>query len=668
MLPGLPQIGGTPLDWIGQGDSPAAKYADWQSQQDRTDNKPELFPGYDNVLDFSYQFFDAPGRALTTTPFLPTDANDRKIMGTTDPNAKVSIAELGSYVGQTLNQTFNPFNPNKNMWDGAANQKKALDQVKQNYQFRADINSLPPDQREAAWRVWTSNAQSNNAPQVFDEIVNRPQKVEEAQGKMQQAQASGDTVAAARWGQEVERLNNLDERELIESKQNPWAEIVFGVALDPVDWVTSGATELLGLTPKLAKAAKAAQKFNIDPEVATKTIDNVVTNSAPVVEKILAGQDIRGFWDGAMNPIARTAETRAYLDTRNLTETAMLLATNIKDKVVMQSYLQDWLTTGGQDLIKNFGVGAGVLGNKDVVKSYPILKAAEQGIVGMKTLQGEGPLDVAKFIPEFAKVIEDTARTAYGVKDQMNPAMKAISFPSRFLRAVLVDGYLNLAPRNWIRQAASQTANVLGDETYSLRPLSSIVADVAKKTGGIAPDMRFQSDAVFTEAAAATQAKHWTQYFGLDKNNPIAQLSRKTGEVWQGGTTLAGGTVAVGEQAFYDKIYGTTMLRSFNNFWNDAVSQQFLPAVEALGLEPEFAKSLANVAIEAGKTGGKDDVSLAIRKAISGATGSQALSLAPAASSSRSARANRASGASHSSARKSTPVRWMTARSARKKA
>lgn len=620
MLPGLPNIGGTPLDWVGMGDSPAAKYADWQSKQDRTDANPEMFPGYDNLLDFSYQFFDAPGRALTTTPFLPTDANDRKIMGATDPNAKVSIAELGSYVGQTLNQTFNPFNPNRNMWDGAANQKAALDRVKENYQFRADINTLPPDQRETAFRVWTANAQSNNPAQVFDEIVNRPQKVTEAQQKMAAAQASGNEVDAARWGQEVERLNNLDERQVIESNQNPWAEIVFGVAFDPVDWVTGGATELLGMTPKLAKAAQAAKAFNIDPEVAIKNVDDVVTNAAPVVEKILGGKDIRGFWDGAMNPIARTGETRAYLDARTLTETAMLLATGIRDKAGMQSAMQDWLTTGGKNLIQNYQVGTGVLGNKEVAKSYPILKAAEEGIRSMKSLQGDGPLDVAKFIPEFAKVIEGTARTAYGVKDQMNPAMKAISFPSRFMRAVLVDGYLNLAPRNWIRQAASQTANVLGDDTYSLRPLSNIIADVQKKAGGIAPDMRFQSDAVFTEAAAAQQSKHWTQYFGLAKDNPVAKLSEATGKIWQGGTTIAGGTIPIGEQAFYDKIYGTTFLRSFDNFWKDAVSQQFAPAVQALGLEPQFANALANVAIEAGKTGSKDDVVKAIRTAITGAT------------------------------------------------
>lgn len=621
MLPGLPSLGGTPLDWVGMGDSPAAKYADWQSQQDRTDKNPELFPGYDNVLDFSYQFFDAPGRAATTTPFIPATPGDKRALGIpANEDARFSIAEAGSYAGQILNQTFNPFNPNKDLGNGAANQAKAVNQLRQNYQYRSDINQLPADQRDAAWRVWTSNAQSNNAPQVFDEIANRPQKVSEAQQKMAQAQTTGDEVSAARWGQEVERLNNLDERQIIESNQNPWAEIVFGVAVDPVDWVTGGATELLGMTPKLAKAAKAVKAFNLDPEVAIKSINDVVTNSAPVVEKILKGQDIRGFWEGAMNPIARTAEAKAYLDTRNLTETAMMLATGIRDKAAMQSAMTDWLTTGGQNLIRDFGVGAGVLGNAETVKRYPILKAAEQAITGMKTLQGDGALDVGKFIPEFAKVIEDTARTAYGVKDEMNPALKALSFPSRFMRAVLVDGYLNLAPRNWIRQAASQTANALGDDSYSLRPLANIVADVTKKAGGMASDMRFQSDEVFSEAAAATQAKHWTQYFGLGKDNPVAKLSAATGKVWQGSTTALGGTIPIGEQAFYDKIYGTTYLRSFDNFWKDAVSQQFVPAIEALGLEPEFGKTLAGIAIEAGKTGSKDDVANAVRTAITQAT------------------------------------------------
>lgn len=619
MLPGLPQLGGAPLDWVGAGDSPAARYADWQARQNRTDANKELFPGYDNLLDWTYQYFDAPGRAAVTTPFIPATPGDKRALGIPqNEDPRFSFGELATYAGQTLNRTFNPFNPNKDMWDGAENQADALDQLKKNYQFRTDINNLPPEQRETAWRVWTANSQSNNAPQVYDEVVNKDKKIADAQQNMAAAQAQGDEVAAARWGQEVTRLQNQDERQILESNQNPWAEIIFGLFVDPVDWATGGATELLGLTPKAVKAVKAVQKYNISPEIATKNISDVVTNSAPVVNKILQGEDAKNFWQNLVTPFARTAETKSYLDTRTLTETAVILATGIKDKPAMQGVIDDWLTTGGKNLIENWQVGAGVLGNKDVVKRYPLLKAAEPAIRNMKSLQGDGAFDPAKFIPEFAKVIEDTANKAYGAGRESGALMKAISFPSNFMRAVLVDGYLNLAPRNWIRQAASQTANVLGDDTYSLRPLSNIIADVQKKTGGIAPDMRFQSDKVFTEAAAATQAKHWTQYFGLSAQNPVAKLSRATGNIWQGDTTI-GGVVPVGEQAFYDKIYGTTFLRSFDGFWKDAVSQQFMPAVQALGIEPDFAKVLANVAVEAGKTGSKDDVRKAVTTAISGA-------------------------------------------------
>jgi hypothetical protein len=628
-LPGMPS--GTLLDWIGQGDSPAAKYADWQAQQNRTDENPELFPGYDNVLDFTYQWFDAPTRALTTAPFIPYKGQKDDPYGLREGQEyQFSLADSLASAGQVVNQSLNPFNPNKNLLQFGENYDEARKQVGAQIQYRTDINQLPAEQREVAWRVFTSNAQSLNSPDTFETIINREEKAKEAYAKMQTAKAAGDELAAARYGQEWNRLNSLSEREIIESTQNPWAEIMFGVAVDPVDWMTGGATSLLGMTPKLAKGARAVQSFNVDPAIATKRINDVVKASGPVAEKVLQGEDIRKFWSEVMNPLARTNQAKAYLDARSLTETAMVLATGIRDKGQMQAIMEDWITTGGRGLVNGiqlagqmadsqgqYRVGAGLLGNKEVIKRYPILAAAGEGLRGMKSLQGEGALDPAKFIPEFAKVIEDTARKAYGVSDEMNPLMKAVSWPSRFLRAILVDGYLNLAPRNWIRQAASQAANAIGDDTYSLRPIASIIADVQRRTGGAPVDMRFQSDKTFTEAGQAT-ARHWTQMFGLSEKNPIARASRATSNVWQGDTTMLGGTVAVGEKAYYDKIWGTTFIRSFDGFWKDVVAEQFRPAVQALGLEDDVARVLANVAIEAAKTGDKTNVAGKMREAVAG--------------------------------------------------
>jgi hypothetical protein len=624
---GLPELSGAPLDWVGQGNSPAAKYADWLNVQNRTDAKPELFPGYDNILDATNQWFDAPGRFVTTTPFIPATPEDKRILGIPQSQpANLSLAEGLTFAGQQLNQTFNPFNPNRAA-NGQEAARNAQADLRKNFQFRTDIDQMTEDQRDTAWRVWTANGQSNNQAQVFEDIINREAKAKDAYAKMQTAKVAGNEIEAARWGQEWNRINNLSEREIIESNQNPWAEIVFGVAFDPVDWVSGGATELLGLTPKLAKAAKAVKAYNIDPALAAQRLDNVVTNSAPVVEKIVGGKDIRGFLDGAMNPFARTGEAKAYLDARNLTETAMVLITGVKDKTQARAIVQNWIDTGGKGLVQGmkmandmadsqgvYRVGAGVVGNKATVSSYPVLKASAEQLTGMKSLLGNEPFKASEFIPEFAKVIETTARKAYGVTDEMNPAMKALSAPSRFLRAVLVDGYLNLRPANWIRQAASQTANAIGDSTYSLRPIANIVADVEKKTGGLPIDNRFQSEKTFTELADASQGKHWTEMLGMPEN-PLSKVSKNLGKIWTGDT---GSIVPVGEQAFYDKIFGTTFLRSFDGFWADAVAEQFKPAIEAMGLEPSLAQTLANAAIEAGKTGGKVDVITALRKAVGG--------------------------------------------------
>jgi hypothetical protein len=625
-LPGLPR--GDVFDLTGLGDTEAAKWADWQSYQQQNDKIPEQFPGQDAALNVLNQW-GAATNLVTTTPVIPATPRDKELLGIPqEEDARFSLAEGATLVGQVLNRTLNPFNPNRKLGEFQKNEAEALATAKENYQFRTSIPNMAPAQQDVAWRVWTANSQSNTAAAVYDQIVNKGKQAAEAKAKMQAAQAAGDAEGAAKWGQEYDRLQKRTELDIITQNMNPWAEMLFGTFIDPVDWVTGGTMSVLGATPYLAKTAATARKFNIDLGTATRNIDRALAEAAPVIAKITEGKGLETPLQ-RVNIFARSAPAKAYIDARELYETAMVLTTGVTSKIDAKNVIADWVETGGKNLVQGMGVqtplkgmlggsdnvlqvGAGVLGNTDILKRYPILGAAKDQLLNMKALNGEGVYKPTEFLVEFAKIVEDTAKKAYKVTGKESKFMTAISTPSRVLRAILSTMYLNLAPRNWVRQGTSQAANLMADDTFSLRPLKSILADLAAKNEGLPMDMRLaESDKLFGEVTS--QPKTLAEMFGLSKTNPLAKLEHWGAEQW-GGMTTIGGVLPRGENAFYANAYGTTFQRTFKEFWRDAVSQQYYPELIQAGFEAPLAKAIADKVIEAGITGGKVDVATALRK------------------------------------------------------
>lgn len=627
VVPGLPSFGDF-MNATGLNENPAIKYGQALSYRQQTDAQPEQFPGQDAILD---AFNQAEGiqKAATTTPFLPATAADKAKMGL--PNAqdvRFSLADLASYAGQTFNRTFNPLNPNANLWQGAQNQAEAERQVGENVRFRTSIDNLPPAQRDVAWLIYAGTNQSNTGAAAWKDWTTLPDRQAQAQRNMEDAQARGDAPAAARYGQELNELKNRDMWDVVEDYQNPWAEIVYGVAVDPIDWVTGGAMSLLGATPLLRRTAQAAQKFNIAPAEAAVNIEKALQAAEPIVKKITAGGTLDGEWFRKLNIFDRTPGAKAYRDARELYETAMVLTTGITNKVDARNVIQNWVEHGGVDLINGLGlqkpiqgmvggadnlyrVGAGVLGNKDIARTLPILQAAKDDLLKMKALEGMGDYKPTEFLAEFGKIIGGVAQKAYGADKKENALYSAAAFAPRLVRGVLSTMYLNLRPANWVRQATSQAANLMADETFSLRPLKNIIADVVKKNGGLPVDMRLnEPEKMFGEI---TSQRTLAELFGFKADNWLSRLERAGANVWGGGTTI-GGVLPVGENAFYANAYGTTFQRTFNEFWKDVTSRQFVPALVNAGFDPQLAGEIARHAVDAGITGGKVDVMDAIRK------------------------------------------------------
>jgi hypothetical protein len=628
VLPGLPVAKGDMFDWVGLSDLPSAKYADAQSYRQQTDEIPEQYAGQDWLNNVLNQW-NAGTYAVTTQPWIPATPKDKQRIGIPQSeDARFSIAELGSYAGQILNQTFNPMNPNRNLLEGKANEDKALAQLKQNYQFRTAIDNLPPDKRDEAWMVWVGTAQSNKSAETWKQLSTIDERAAVAKKNMELAQSKGDATGASRWGQEYDRITKQDMWSIIEDNQNPWAEMIYGTFADPVDWVSGGATSLLGMTPALAKSIAMARKYNISDATAAKNIQDAIVKATPLVEKITGGKGLDQGWH-KFNPFERTTNGKAYVAARELYETAMILTTGITNKTDARAVVQNWVEKGGVDLVNGLGlqkpiagmiggednlyrVGAGVLGNKDIVGKLPILQAAKDDLYKMKSLQGTGVYKPTEFLAEFGKIIGDTAGKAYRTDIPENLAFSVIAAPSRILRGILSAMYLNLRPANLIRQGTSQFVNLAADGSFSLRPMKNIIDDVVAKNGGLPVDMRLnEPDRMFGEV---TSQRTLAEMFKLGKDSLPAKLERWGAERWGGSDTI-GGVLPVGENSFYANAYGTTFLRTFNEFWKDAVTKQYIPELMNMGMEPTLAKEIADQIVKAGVNGkGKVDVANKLRE------------------------------------------------------
>ena len=543
---------------------------------------------------------DLPGRYLTTTPgdTLAQMATGNYRRANAQDGQGLSLTELVSPIGGALNQFWNPFMDNFLDPSGFAT---IADQYRQYREIRDKLNQLPDDAKAQMIPAMFGSG-PDRAQQALDTILNKSATLHDLRRQADVALINGDNLKAARLGAQATALEQMTPREIMDQNMNPWAEVIWGVAVDPLDLVLPGLVSILGLTQGQKAARQADRLFNIDSAQAIRTIQKHVDDNPALAEAVAMGQGPgrKGNW--ATWLAERTPQSQAQIDTdwlwraatgvlapvQNKQDALLLLQTLATDPAQLVRGIGGLVGDEWQNLMDEAGTvrfGPALLGNEEVAQRLPILGIVADQIPTMRSLTGEGPLNLNELIAEFAGLAYDAARRNQGMtrltdlpfgaakvelrklQDGANAVVeyldesgevlrrslptttqeaqkivneltgqigllrkgaevvgKGLVLSAQVQRAVLSDMYLGLRPVNWVRNATSATLMLAGTDIYNFMRHDDILSDLAAKLGGMQPTTRLDTAATGRELGEMTARSEVS-------GSAIAYISQLVGKV-----------------------------------------------------------------------------------------------------------------------------------------
>lgn len=622
---------------------------------------------------------------------------------------EVSIGQMASAAGEAVNRSLNPLNPNnvaqkpiesptadtwrdwakRNLPAGISQELAPLLQgygsmydiasqnLQQSMQVRKQIDALPPEQRPAGTAaLYNIISGPERVKQTLTSIVNKDKNVAALMEQAQAAKAAGDEYKAAQFGAQAAELRNKTRLELVDAQQNPWAEIMGGMFLDPTNLIPVGAVT------DAVKAARQAKTFGLTAEQGVKNLDTALAASKQILDNVQPGAvtDMRTFWE-TVNPFARTANTRATMAADSLWAMTTQLLGNVRDKADARTLLntlvdnpQQLITQGVQGLATapaddagRFVAGAGQVANKYVTEAMPILQAAKDRLRNLTSLQGEGAYTAADVMSELEDVFFNGARKMFGMEaidlpqgtkniklNNLKDGTATIQYvdqAGKVLRETAPDVLYNtqVAYRDTMKtlkgaakgggsSALNMIPNaqraILSDMYLNLRPANMIrnatSAMVTQMVDGIynwthtddvmnfwqtkLGDM-LPNQKIAQTAAGVDQPVNWSRKF-WPSFNPYAALAEAGAKLTYGNTGILG-SVPVGEQKFFLNGYHAAGQRAFTRGWGEAVQNTLAPMLEQLGISPELSKPFLDQIVTAGTAGGKMDVVNKLREVVS---------------------------------------------------
>ena len=382
--------------------------------------------GWDRFKDDFRNSMDA-ANAITGLPIMTQPIwGTGKVVG----GQNVSAGQLASAAGEMLNRTINPFNPNQievnPLNPGPQLANLFWNNLRQSQAVRSTIEALPEEMRTQANAAMVNLISGPDAVKdAADAVMNQDSMVADLEQKAQQAQAAGDAQAAAQYGAQAWQLKNKTKTELIDEQANAWAEFMGGVFLDPTNFITFGGQEAI-------QAAKSSALMNLSPEDALKALDGVMDN----VAKAATGGNVAGWWN-AVNPFARTADTKAAMSTDTLWRAAANIMADVTNKEQAKAVLDMW-TSDPRQLVEGVVLpgsteiskwGGGVVANQELLQQYPLLVKARESLLNMRSLAGDpATFSPTEFFAELNDVLYKQSRELYGLKTLDELPAGAVNF------------------------------------------------------------------------------------------------------------------------------------------------------------------------------------------------------------------------------------------------
>lgn len=369
---------------------------------------------------------------------------------TGQPGADISLGQLAASAGEALNKVFNPLNPN-NVIEGSADQNPFgeawnifTDALNKSRAARAQVEAMGPDANMALVNLINGGDRTVRAAQ---NIMTQDQQVADLYAQAEADSKAADALEAegrfdeaaqlrmssAQAGRAAYELKNKSKSDLVDETINPWAEIVGGFFLDPLNVID------IRVASEATKAARRAAEFSVSEAQAVKVLGGL-TEEAPKIltwadwlyepldKGITYGDALIGdpkTWLQKVNPLnllERTGETKARLASDTLYRAAVQLLTEVTDKETARQVLTLWandpkqLVQGVQTAQGVYKVGGGVLANPYIVDYYPFLSQMADELTNLPALKGKGGFNPIEVLSSLEDAVYKGARKYMGLE------------------------------------------------------------------------------------------------------------------------------------------------------------------------------------------------------------------------------------------------------------
>lgn len=417
-----------------------------------------LHPSIANAFE---KWVYAPLKSMYTTPL------DRReeVARTGDPAAQGSAPALADYyasVGGALNQTYNPFNPNLVLPEGAPNNLMTravrvglnLLGASPNIPLAAvgatDPVALAQERFQAAQRtreeikdsehpyavlaMLNATSGADSMRNTLDTIVNKETRVQELRDAASRFEAEGRYVDAAEAWRKAEELAGMSNADIVDSNVNLWAELLEGVILDPTNLATAVLSGGLSLTAEAASLRKFSKLYDIADVAALRNIDELGKGTGAALDAVKTGgaAAVGASKGRTLNPLAlleRTDETKAAFDANWLYNLSTALFRDVRDRTTARALI-DQLAKDPKALVRGIllpghpaadegGIvrfGPGLVGNKEVAQRLPYFKALRDDLLKMKSLDGTDAFSHDEFYAELDDILWKGTRRRYQVE------------------------------------------------------------------------------------------------------------------------------------------------------------------------------------------------------------------------------------------------------------
>ncbi len=672
------------------------------------------FQGVSNAGDWFMRNVDAPTRTMITEP-IPDVIQG--LTGQRPPNQQRSTAPSVADLAMPAINMFNPYHPlgqqvlgTEVNGTGAATRVIAdsyLDEVNRLIGIREKVGALPQRQQELVEGTQLlSISGSERWQEALDTLLNREEQLTDLRYQIDEAMQSGDMQRAAELGALYDQYSKQTVWDVVDDKRHWGSELLAGLILDPTNLIPGS---LVGDAFQAARKARAAAKFVINANQMTDNLADGLRIAQPILDSLNAGSGGASWLDdiamsfkakdytGGLKHLswlfAPNSSTQVSGDVNSLFRAAFQLFGPLTDVADVRKVMDLWTNpqTVGQlvdgvpglasdlaNIVDERGVmrwGAGVVGNQDLARAYPIVTRLREQLNNMQSLKG-ATLRPAEFFAELGGLFTSGAREFHSVNAAALPfnaakaravrisanvgkieylskngkilgtgaegvwtdviasaktlneakggkidLRKLPSMLSQVQRMVMNDMFLGLRPDNWIKNALGATSMLIGTDTYTFLPNKQMIADLALKFEGTAP------------TPGLYDLQTGVDVLGGDRNpNASSILGRIPGlggfmegafNVPYGATEIrlpGNAAIPFGEESFRTRAFYVTFMRTLRQMWTEKVDSGFASGLQAIGIDPNLAKKFRDIAVEAGINGNRRTFGRKMREAVSGAT------------------------------------------------